>query len=85
MTGKSPALYKWRVTHSGGESFFEVEAAYSCVEETGHMVLKNADGNPVFTAEPGIGCTFERRERVSPGGGGDGGCCGEGSACSRHA
>lgn len=30
------------------------------------MVLKNADGNPVFTAEPGLGCTFERRERTGP-------------------
>ena len=65
MPGKSPPVYKFRVTHSGGQSCFDIEAAYSVVEDTGHMVLKNGAGHPVFTAEPGLGCAFERRERVA--------------------
>lgn len=43
-----------------------MEAAHSDINSTGHMMPKNADGHPVFSAEPGLGCTFERRERVSP-------------------
>ena len=67
---KNPPLYKWLVKHSGATLSFEVEAAYSVVEDSGHMVLKGADHNPVFTAEPGIGCTFERRGRVTAPGAG---------------
>lgn len=64
MPDKTPPLYKWRVTHSGN-AWLTIEAAYSAVEDTGHMVLKNAAGDPVFTAEPGLGTTFEHRERVT--------------------
>lgn len=60
MPEKKPPLYQWIVMHSGGDVRMKVDAAYSDVEPTGHMVLKNPDGNPVFTAEPGLGCTFER-------------------------
>jgi hypothetical protein len=55
-----PRTYKWSVTHSAGPAAFEVDAAYSVIEE-GHMVLKDADHKPVFTAQPGMGCTFERK------------------------
>lgn len=57
-------LYSWAVSHSNGMTAFTMEAAYSVIEDTGHMVLKGADHNPVFTAEPGLGCTFERRGRA---------------------
>ena len=60
-------VYKWSVAHSGGQFAFTVEAAYSVIEDSGHMVLKGADHNPVFTAEPGLGCTFERRSEVLTG------------------
>jgi hypothetical protein len=61
MPEKAPPLYRWAVTHSGGTSAFTVNAAYAVVEDGGHMVLKGSDHNPVFVAEPGLGCTFERR------------------------
>ena len=64
MPEKTPPSYMWAVTHSGSTVRFNVEAAYSDVEDTGHMVLKNPDGNPVFTAEPGLGCTFQRGARA---------------------
>ena len=65
MPDNKPPVYKWTVTHSGGTACFDVEAAYSVIEDSGHMVLKGVDHNPVFTAEPGLGCTFERRARVA--------------------
>lgn len=64
MPDKTPPAYLWSVTLRDAPGRLTVEAAYSDVEPTGHMVLKAASGNPVFTAEPGMGCTFERRGRA---------------------
>ena len=60
MPNNPPPVYKWNVTHSGGTVSFDVEAAYPVIEDSGHMVLKDADHKPVFSAEPGLGCTFKR-------------------------
>lgn len=61
MPEKTPPVYQWAVTFRDIVGHLTVEAAYSVIEDSGHMVLKGADHNPVFTAEPGLGCTFERR------------------------
>jgi len=68
MPDNPPPVYKWAVTLANatlGGSAFEIEAAYPVIEDTGHMVLKDAGHKPVFSAEPGLGCTFERRARVT--------------------
>jgi hypothetical protein len=64
-------VYKWTVKHSGRTAPLTVDAAYPVVED-GHMVLKDADHKPVFMAEPGLGCTFERRGLAAAGSPGDG-------------
>jgi hypothetical protein len=64
-----PPVYTWTVTTGHGNSSFTVEACASRIEATGHMVLYGPDREPVFTAEPGQGCTVQRRARaeVPPG------------------
>jgi hypothetical protein len=59
-----PPVYTWTVTTGNGESSFTVEACASRIEATGHMVLYGPDREPVFTAEPGQRCTFQRRARA---------------------
>lgn len=64
MSEGKPAVYTWTVTTGYGNSRFTVEACASRVEATGHMVLYGPDREPVFTAEPGQGCTVQRRPRA---------------------
>lgn len=64
MSEGKPAVYTWTVTTGYGNSSFTVEACASRIEATGHMVLYGPDREPVFTVEPGSGCTFQRRARA---------------------
>lgn len=65
MSEGKPPVYTWTVTTAAnGGSRFTVEACVSHIAETGHLVLYGPDREPVFTAEPGQGCTFQRRARV---------------------